>query len=80
MGCKMSCDCQIMDLQEHTIAVDIVCTNMAILERSVVKIYGGGVYRCSIEHGEKEMGYTALCDKPEKEAVFLGKMCLCLCS
>ena len=35
-----------------------------------------GVYRHSrllLENTAKEMGYTALCDKPKKEAVFLGK-------
>ena len=56
----------------------MACTDMAILEHSVVKSYGGGVYRrgrllLSIVNAAKEMGYTALRDKPEKEAVFLGK-------
>ena len=56
---------------------------MAILEHSVVKSYGGGVYRhgrllLSIVNAAKEVGYTALHDKPEKEAVFLGKEALCL--
>ena len=61
----------------------MACTDhdMAILENSVVKNYGGGVYRrgrllLSIANAAKEMGYTALRDKPEKEAVFLGKTCL----
>ena len=41
----------------------MACTDMAIL------------YRRSrlLENTAKEMGYTALRDKPEKEAVFLGK-------
>ena len=41
--------------------------DMAILEHSVVS-YGGGVYRRSrlLENAAKEMGYTALRDKPKK--------------
>ena len=40
-----------------------------------MKTYGGGVYRYSrlLENAVKEMGYTALRDKPKKEAIFLGK-------
>ena len=61
----------------------MACTDMAILEHSVVKSYGGGVYRrgrllLSIVNAAKEMGYTALRDKPEKEAIFLGKESVCL--
>ena len=61
--------------QECAIAVDMACTDMAVLEHSVVKSYGSGVYRRSrlLENTAKEMRYTALRDKPEKEAVFLGK-------
>ena len=53
----------------------MACTDMAILEHNVVKSYGSGVYRRSrlLGNAAKEMGYTALRDKPEKEAVFLGK-------
>ena len=48
---------------------------MAILEHSVVKSYGGGVYQrgrllLSIVNVVKEMGYTALRDKPRKKLFF----------
>ena len=60
--------------QEHAITVDMACTDMAILEHSVVKSHGGGVYQCgrlllSIVNAAKEMGYTALHNKPEKATV-----------
>jgi hypothetical protein len=59
------------------IAVDMAYTDMAIHTSCSVRIYG--VYRCSrlLENAAKEMDYTALHDKLEKEAV-LEKTSLCL--
>ena len=74
MGCKMSCDFRIMD---HKNARSWLTWNALIWQywNTVVKSYGGGVYRCSrlLENMAKEMGYIALRDKPEKEAISLGK-------
>ena len=61
-------------LQERAITVDMAWHGMAW--RALIWQYAvyNGVYRCSrlLENVAKEIGYTALHDKPEKDAFLLG--------
>ena len=78
MGCEMSYDFRIiMDRRNVRSRVDMACTDMAILEHTVVS-YGGRVYRRSrlLENATKE---HSMISPREKEAVFLGRRhCVCI--